>query len=159
MKNRKAKRNKNKQSLLSSIQTLPPLQGFSSGETDFYFCQFLSDFLRYFFSNFPLFYLYNNFAVYFLSNSLLLKSCFSTKFNFFYLLTSILILFLNSATAFFAFSKSFVRVVKVGLYLFFFLFYFYFYLLSILRTRVMSSDVICHCHKLSHNMTQCHIIT
>jgi len=48
------------------------LQGFFSGETDFHFRQFLSNFLRYSFSNFPLFYPYNIFAVYFPGNSLFL---------------------------------------------------------------------------------------
>jgi len=39
-RNRNEKRNKNKLSLLFLIPTLSPFQGFSSGKTDFYFCQF-----------------------------------------------------------------------------------------------------------------------
>jgi len=84
---------------------ITPLQGFSSGETDFYFHQFLSHFLRFSFSNFLLFYLYNIFAVYFSGSSFLLKSYSSTKTNFSYLLTSALSLSSNSATTFFIFSK------------------------------------------------------
>ena len=72
--NKNKKDNENKQSPLLSALTLPPLPGFSGGETDFHFCQFLSNFFRYSFSNFPSSYLYNIFAVYFSSNSPLLKS-------------------------------------------------------------------------------------
>jgi len=103
--NKKIKRNENRWSPLSSILTLLPIQGFFSEETNFHFYQFLSNFLKYSFSNFPLCYLYNIFSVYFSSNSSLLKSCSSTKSNFFYLLTSVLILLSNSAITFFAFSK------------------------------------------------------
>jgi len=106
-KSKNKKRNGNKSSLLSSILTLSLLQGFSFRETDFYFCQFLSNFLKYYSSNFLLFYLYNIFAIYFPCNFPLLKS-FSFKLsNFFYCLTSVLILSLNSATISLAFSKSF----------------------------------------------------
>jgi len=106
-KSKNKKRNGNKSSLLSSILTLSLLQGFSSRETDFHFCQFLSNFLKYYSSNFLLFYLYNIFAIYFPCNFPLLKS-FSFKLsNFFYCLTSALILPLNSATISLAFSKSF----------------------------------------------------
>ena len=83
------------------------LQDFFSGETDFYFHQFLSNFFKYFFSNFLLFYLYNIFTIYFPGNSLLLKSYSFTKSNFSYLLTFVLIFFLNLATTFFVFCKSF----------------------------------------------------
>jgi len=58
-------------------------------------------------SNFSLSYLYNIFAIYFSSNSFFLKSYSSTKFSFYYLLTSVLSLLLNFAIAFFIFSKSF----------------------------------------------------
>ena len=50
---------------------------------------------------------YNIFAIYFSSNFPLLKFHSFTKSNFSYLLTSALSLLSNSATAFFAFSKSF----------------------------------------------------
>ena len=100
MKMRKNK-TKNKVYCLLLI-TLSP--DFSSKETDFHFHQFLSNFLRYSSSNFLSFYLYN---IYFFINSLFLKSCFSTESNFSCLLTSILNIFSNSATAFFVFSKSF----------------------------------------------------
>ena len=66
---------------------------------------FASSFLT--FSNLPLFYPYNIFAVYFSSNSSLIKSLFSTIFNFSCYLTSVFILFSNFATTFFAFSRSF----------------------------------------------------
>ena len=104
IKNENKKENKMKWSL-SLI--LPSLQGFFSGETDFYFCQFLSNFLRYFSLNFPSSYLCNIFAIYFSSNSLLLKSFSFTLSNFSYYLTSIFILFSNSTTISFAFSKFF----------------------------------------------------
>ena len=54
--------------------TLPPLQGFSSRKTDFHFHQFLSNFLRYSFSNLLSSYPYKIFTVYFPGNSPLLKS-------------------------------------------------------------------------------------
>ena len=93
-------------SLLSSFSTLPSLQGFSSGETDFYLCQFLSNFLKYSFSNFPLFHSYNIFAVNFPSSSLLLKSLSSAISIFSCLLTSAFILLSNSSNTSLAFPKS-----------------------------------------------------
>ena len=100
----------------SSFSTLtsPPLQGFSSGETDFYLCQFLSNFFKYLSSNFLLSHLNKIFAIYFLGNSLLLNSS-ASGFNFIfhlssipsYLLTSVLNFSLNSSTNFLVFSKSF----------------------------------------------------
>ena len=92
---------------MSSILILFPFQGFSSRETDFHFYQFFFNFLRYSFSNFPLFYLYNIFAVYFPSNSSFLKFFFSILPNFSDCLTSILILSSNSAIAFLVFYKPF----------------------------------------------------
>ena len=92
-------KNKNKLSSLFSTLTLSPLQGFSSRETDFYFCQFLSNFFKYLSSNFLSSYLYNIFVIYFLSNSSLLKSLSSTIFNFSFLLTFILSLLSNFITA------------------------------------------------------------
>ena len=86
----------------------PLLQGFSSGETDFYFYQFLSNFFKYSFSNFLSFYLYNIFAMYFPGNSLLLKSLFFTISIFSCCLTSAFILSLNSATISFIFFRSFL---------------------------------------------------
>ena len=73
----------------------------------FYLLQFLSNFFKYSFLNFPSSHLYNIFAVYFPGNSALLESFSSAKSNFSYLLTSTFILPSNSATNFFAFSKSF----------------------------------------------------
>ena len=81
------------------------LQGFSSKETNFYFCQFLSNFFKYSFSNFSLFYLYNILAIYFSSNFSFLKFLSFAISNFPCLLTSILSLPSNSATVFFIFSK------------------------------------------------------
>ena len=101
------RKNKKKQSLLFLTLILLFLQGFFSRETNFHFCQFFSNFLKYFSSNFPLSHLYNIFAVYFSSNSSLLKSLSSTKFNFSCFLISTSSLSLNTATAFFTFSKSF----------------------------------------------------
>ena len=83
------------------ILTLPFLQGFSSRETDFHFHQFLSNFFKYFFSNFLSFYLYSIFAINFPSSSLLLKSLSSAISNLSCLLTSIFILLSNSSNAFF----------------------------------------------------------
>ena len=105
-KNRK-ERNKSKKkirkelSLLLAILTLSPFQGFSSGETNFHFCQFFSNFLRYFVSNFSLSHPYSNFAVYFPGSSFFL---YSTLFCHF---TSIFNLPSNSFTNSFVFSKSF----------------------------------------------------
>ena len=59
------------------------LQGFSSEETDFYFCQFLSNFFRYSSSNLLSFHSYNIFAIYFLGNFSLLKSLSSAISNFY----------------------------------------------------------------------------
>ena len=72
----------------------------------FHLFQFLSNFLKYSFSNFPLFYLYNILAIYFPSNSPLLMFFSSARSSFSYLLTSIFILPLNSTTSSFVFSKS-----------------------------------------------------
>ena len=90
---------------LLMILTLSPLQGFSSGETDFYLCQFLSNFLRYSFSNLLSSHSYSNFAVYLPSNSLLLNSLSSTISILSCLLTSAFICPLNFFNAFFVFSK------------------------------------------------------
>ena len=87
-----------KLSLLSVILILPPLQGFSSRETDFHL---LSNFLRYSASNFLLFHPYSNLAIYFPGSLLLLYSSLSCR------LTSTFNLPLNSSTNFFVFSKSF----------------------------------------------------
>ena len=85
---------------------MPPLQGFSSRKTGFYFHQFLSNFFKYSFSNFLLFYLYNIFTIYFSSNFFLLMSLFLAIFKFSYLLTSISSLPLNFAIIFSIFSRS-----------------------------------------------------
>ena len=90
---------------LLAILTLPFIQGYSSGETDFHLCQFLSNFLRYSSSNLLLFHLYNNFAIYFPSNSPLLNSLFSTISILSYLLTSTFICPSNFSNASFVFSK------------------------------------------------------
>ena len=78
------KENKRALSSLLVILTLPLLQGFSSRETDFYLCQFFSNFLKYSFSNFLSSQPYSNFAIYFPSNLFLLY--FST-FGFFFVLS------------------------------------------------------------------------
>ena len=98
-------RNENKQSSLSSTLISPLLQNLFFAETDFHFCQFLSNFFRYLCSNFPLSHLYSIFTVHFSDNFFLLKSCSFTKSNFSYLLTSVLILLSNSTTISFVFSK------------------------------------------------------
>jgi len=85
---------------------ITPFQGFSSGETDFHFCQFLSNFLRYSFSNFLLSYLYNILTIYFFGSSFFLKSLSSVISNFFCCLISTFILPLNLVTTSFAFPKS-----------------------------------------------------
>ena len=104
---RKEKKNKIKMlSPLSLFLTLPPLQGFSSGETDFHFCQFLSNFLRYSFSNFSLSHPYSIFAVNFPGSFPLLKSFSFSISSFSCLLTSAFILPLNSSNTSFAFPKS-----------------------------------------------------
>ena len=95
-----------KLSPLSVILTLPSLQGFSSGETDFHFYQFLSNFLKYSSLNFLLFHLYNIFTVNLSGNSSLLKSFFSPVSNFSCLLTSAFSLPLNLSTNSFVFSRS-----------------------------------------------------
>ena len=89
-----------------NILTLLPLQGFSSRETNFHFCQFLSNFLRYSLSNFLLLHPYNIFTVYFSSNSSYLKSHSSATFNLSYFVTFAFILFLKSATTSLVFPKS-----------------------------------------------------
>ena len=94
------KRNEKKLSSLPAILTLPSLQGFSSGETDFHLLQFLSNFFRYSASNFPSFHPYSNLAIYFPGNLLLLYSSLSCH------LTSAFNLPLNSSTNSFAFSKT-----------------------------------------------------
>ena len=90
------KKNKKRLSPLFSILTLSPPQGFSSRETNFYLCQFFSNFLKYSSSNFPSFQLYSNFAVYF-SSSLLLLYSFAPRFPFTFLPTSIFSCHLTSA--------------------------------------------------------------
>ena len=72
----------------------------------FHLFQFLSNFFKYSFSNFPSSHLYNIFAVYFPGNSPLLKFFSSAISNFFCLLTSTFILSSNSATNSFAFFRS-----------------------------------------------------
>ena len=98
--------------LLATL-TLPPLQGFSSRETDFHLCQFLSNFLRYSVLNFLSSHPYSIFAVYLPGNSILLNSsalwsnplfCFWFTFSCF--LISVLILSSNSSTNSFAFFRS-----------------------------------------------------
>ena len=71
-KNRMRKEIGEKLSPLLLILTLPPFQGFFSRETDFYLCQFFSNFLKYFSLNFPPSHPYSNFAVYFPGSSFLL---------------------------------------------------------------------------------------
>ena len=100
------KENRKILSSLPSFLTLPPLQGFSFRETDFHLCQFLSNFLKYSSSNFPLFHLYNIFTIKFPGNSPLLKSFSSAISNFSCLLTSTFILPLNSSNTSLAFPKS-----------------------------------------------------
>ena len=92
-------------SLLSLTLTLLLLQDFFSRETNFHFCQFLSNFLKYSSFNFLSIQLYNIFAVYFSSNSPLLKSFSFILFNFSCYLTLVLILLSNSATTSFIFFK------------------------------------------------------
>ena len=94
-----------KKKLSLTFAILLSLPDFSSGETDFHFCQFLSNFFKYSSLNFPLSHLYNIFVVYFHSNSSLLKFLSSTLFNFSYLLILAFNLSSNSTTAFFVFSK------------------------------------------------------
>ena len=100
---------KEKRKILSpllSFLTLPPLQGFSSGETNFHFHQFFSNFLRYSSSNFLLSHLYNIFAMNFPDSSSLLKFLSFTISIFSYLFTSAFILSLNSSSTSSAFPKS-----------------------------------------------------
>ena len=92
-------------SLFLIFLILPSFQGFFFRETDFHFCQFLSNFFRYLFLNFPLFYPYNIFAMYFPSNFPLLKSLSSAVSNFSYHLTSTSNLPSNPATTSFVFAK------------------------------------------------------
>ena len=74
----------------------------------FHLLQFLSNFFRYFSSNFPLFHPYNNFAIYFPGSSILLYSSVSFFFSILSChLTSTPFSFLNSSinsSAFFKFS-------------------------------------------------------
>ena len=98
---------KKKLSSLSLTLTLFLLQGFFFRETEFHFCQFLSNFLKYSSPKFPSFHSYNIFAIYFPSNFPLLKSLFFTLSNFYFLLNSIFILLSNSTAISFVFSKSF----------------------------------------------------
>ena len=91
---------------LFATLTLPPLQGFSSRETDFHLCQFLFNFLRYSASNFPLSHPYSNLAIYFPSNILFLNSSSPIVSIFSCLLTSALNSPLNLFTNSPAFFKS-----------------------------------------------------
>ena len=91
---------------LFSFLTLPPLQGFFSRETDFHFCQFLSNFLKYSSSNFPLSHPYSIFAINFPGSSPLLKSFSSTMSNFSCLLISAFILLSNYSSTSLVFPKS-----------------------------------------------------
>ena len=100
------KENRKISSPLLSFLTLSPLQGFFSRETDFHFRQFLSNFLKYSFSNFPSSHPYNIFAVNFPGNSPLLKSLSSVISIFSYFLTSAFILPSNSSNTSLAFPKS-----------------------------------------------------
>ena len=92
---------------------LSPSQGFSSGETDFHFHQFLSNFFQYLSSIFLSSHPNKIFAIYFPSNSFLLNLS-TLGFNFTLhlcstpscLLTSALIFPLNSSTNSLVFSKS-----------------------------------------------------
>ena len=113
IENRKINRKENRKigkepSPLLVILTLLSLQGFSSREVDFYFCQFLSNFLRYSFSNLLLFYPYSNFAVYLSGNSPLLNFLSSAISILSCLLTSVFIHPSNSSNTSFAFSKFFL---------------------------------------------------
>ena len=92
---------------LLSFLILPPLQGFSSEETDFHFCQFLSNFLKYSSSNFSLFYPYSIFAINFPGNFSFLKSFASAISSLSCLLTSAFILSSNSSNTSLAFPRSF----------------------------------------------------
>ena len=105
-KEKKRNENENKLSPIFTILTLFPLQGLSFRETEFYFCQFLSSFFKYLFSNFSSSHPYNIFAVYFPSNYSLLKFLSSAIPNFSCLLNSVYILPSNSATISFVFSRS-----------------------------------------------------
>ena len=93
-------------SLLLATLILSPLQDFSSRETDFYLCRFLSNFLRYSALNFSSSHLYSNFTIYFPSNIPLLNSFSPVASIFSCLLTSVLNPSSNSFTNSFAFSKS-----------------------------------------------------
>ena len=104
--NKNEKENKKKLSLSLSVLTLPPSQGFSSRETDFHFHQFLSNLLRYSFSNFTSSHLYNIFSIYFSGNSSLLKFFSSILSNFSCFLISVLILPSNFSTASLTFPRS-----------------------------------------------------
>ena len=108
------KKHKKRPSPLFLILTLFPPQGFSKGETDFYLCQFFSNFLKYSSSNFLSSQPYSNFAIYFPGSSLLL---YFSALGFFFIsfltftfscyLTSTFNLPLNSSTNSFTFSKFF----------------------------------------------------
>ena len=100
-----SKENKKSLSPLLSFLTLS-LQGFSSRETDFYLCQFLSNFLKYSSLNFPSSHPYNIFTINLPGNSPLLKSFSSILSNFSCLLTSVFILPSNSSNTSLAFPKS-----------------------------------------------------
>ena len=106
IENKNKKENKKKLSLLFLVLTLFSSQGFSSGETDFHFCQFLSNFLRYSFLNFPLSHSYNIFTIYFPGNSPLLKSFSSILSNFSCFLISTLILLSNFSIVSLVFPRS-----------------------------------------------------
>ena len=107
------RKNEKKLSSLLATLTLPLLQGFFSGETNFHLCQFLSNFLRYSASNFLSFYPYSIFAIYLSGNTILLNSSalwsdpsFCSQFTSSYFLISILILPSNSSTNSFVFFRS-----------------------------------------------------
>ena len=104
--NQNENENNKKLSLLLTILILPSFQGFSSRETNFYFHQFLSNFLKYFSSNFSSSHPYNIFAINFSDNSPLLRSFSSTISSFSCLLTSTFILSSNFSSAFFACPRS-----------------------------------------------------
>ena len=91
---------------LPSFLILSSLQGFFSRETNFHFYQFLSNFLKYSFSNFLSSHPYSIFAVNFPGNSPLLKSLSSAISNFSCLLISTFILPSNSSNTSLAFPKS-----------------------------------------------------
>ena len=112
MKRKKKTFQKKVRSRLCKSDITPPLRFLLLEElTGFlfscYLTQFLSNFLKYSFSNFLSFHLYNIFTMYFPGNSPLLKSLSSALSNLSYCLISAFILSSNSATTSFMFSKFF----------------------------------------------------